>query len=227
MDKVMRDKYDDLAYQRWIVDRDLTTLQDMQTDFDKMRLDSGYCLQFVVKEGETLRGKCTCVSGEYIDDNCTICNIPTTMYTTISAPDDVVQCGSVYAVLSYKYETIQICNKRGEKITLFWCNIAAIVWLCSYIMMGGDKSEETDEDTFVKIPLGGDIFLRYSWRDRRCVLIDNQVRMYWDDLCDFEKFYNICATFPEELAECEGTGPKTFTPCLFFGSGGCVYCQAS
>ena len=225
-DKLMRDNYVDILHQRRIISRNVDYLRDMQTQFDNKYISAGYKLSIVCKGIVHLSQKCLCLQQRVEMDNCVICNIPHSVLTSIDAPDDVVDCGGVYVVVSYKNELIQLCNKNGERVNLFWCSIAAVAWFCSYLLTDSEILESDGKHgTCVRIPLGRGVILKYSWVEQTIVLIDKHARIYWHEKCDFEKFYYVCRDFPSGVRDVIGIVNKTFTPCLFVTSEGCVDCQ--
>lgn len=225
--KKLHEQYSSLMYQRSLVERNLSALKEMQCAFDTHQNHVSFVLKDIIFCNNNLSSKCECTQSGEISDKCMVCNIPTSVMTSIPSPDDLVQTGNVYLVISYKYETVQLCNKNGERINLFWCHLAAIVWLCSHLLTDDDKFDDLfPNDIFVRIPLGGSLFLKYYWQEGTTVLTNGQNSMFWDDSCDFESFYHVCASFPEELVEDVGRVHKSFVPCLFFAMGGCVDCQS-
>ena len=223
-DDAMSNTYDKLCKERELVQSHITKIKDLQSEFDFNYIFAGFSLHLVPMT-QNLVDLCFCKNNS-LNDDCVACNIPTSVMTSISAPDRIEKCGDSYAVMHFGSELIQLCSKNGKRMNFFWCTAASIVWHCSVLI----SYKTASSDLFLGashlvIPLGKKMFVKYFSNDKSVEIFDRYGNsIYFENLDNFEKFYDICANFPN-LSKESLLPTKTFTPCSFIAIDGCIYCK--
>lgn len=218
--------YNELLLKRTQASRAIKTLQETQNEYDKNYLKGGAVLKTLLDSS-----LCDCTSLEEPSDTCLVCNMPQTIKTTISSPKEVIECGSLYLVSDYDGQMVQLCGKNGEKINLFWCALANLVYLTAFLVKtGGPHPSGNDwNGSEVIIPLGRGIRVVHNWADE-WIRIEDMIRKVVfciDDFCDFETLYQYCQNFPYKLSDDTDTFlDKAFVPCTFISPfQGCNECS--
>ena len=205
--------YNDILVKRIRAEREIKSLRIAQNVFDRTFLKGGSVLKDLLSV--TL---CVCTSLDQPSDDCLVCNMPTSVKTSVTSPKNVTACGSVYLVSDYEAQMVQICCKDGTKVDLFWCNLANLVYLSAYLISeisirpsGYDWNGE-----MISIPLGSSIRLSHNWIDNWTKIsdIDTGVSVRIDEMCDYQSLHQYCQDFPFRLYEVIKLF-KPFVPCIF------------